>query len=177
MNGIHVIRDGFSRIDQLVPEALTDLHEDELLVRPDEDSNSIAWLIWHLTRVQDAQIADLTESEQVWTSMNWYTLFDLPYDADATGYGQSSTEVGSFTVANTELLLGYFNDTSQTTRTFLESRNDADLDSIVDTRWDPPVTMNVRLVSIISDDIQHAGQAAYLRGMMLRARRTAPYCT
>jgi hypothetical protein len=37
---------------------------------------------------------------------------------------------------------------------------------VVDASWDPPVTLGVRLVSVISDDLQHAGQAAYLRGMI-----------
>ena len=41
-----------------------------------------------------------------------------------------------------------------------------DLDRVVDERWDPPVTLAVRLVSVISDDLQHAGQAAYARGFV-----------
>ena len=35
---------------------------------------------------------------------------------------------------------------------------------------DPPVSVGVRLVSVIGDEIQHAGQAAYLRGLIERLR-------
>jgi hypothetical protein len=38
----------------------------------------------------------------------------------------------------------------------------------VDDYWDPPVTLGVRLVSIISDDLQHVGQAAFIRGVIER---------
>ncbi len=170
MNGIQVILDGFSRIEELVPAALADLSPDELLVRQDPDANSVAWLIWHLTRVQDAQIADLAAAEQAWKSMGWSAQFSLPYDQGATGYGQSSTEVGAFSAADSTMLLGYFHDTAAASRSFLATLHDDDLDTIVDTRWDPPVSMGTRLVSIISDDIQHAGQAAYLRGILMRSR-------
>ncbi len=170
MNGIQVLLDGFSRIDELTHAALADLRGDELLARQDKDANSVAWLVWHLTRVQDAQVADLAGVEQTWNAKDWVTAFHLPYTPEATGYGQDSREVGAFSVTDQELLLGYFTDTSAATRNVLASLRDEDLDRIVDTRWDPPVTMGVRLMSIISDDIQHAGQAAFLRGILLRAR-------
>ncbi len=41
-----------------------------------------------------------------------------------------------------------------------------DLDRVVDKRWNPPVTLGVRLVSILNDDVQHVGQAAYVRGLL-----------
>ena len=47
---------------------------------------------------------------------------------------------------------------------------DDDLDRIVDTSWDPPVTLGVRLISVLSDDLQHAGQAAFVRGVLERRR-------
>ncbi len=50
----------------------------------------------------------------------------------------------------------------------LSSLGDADLDRIVDRRWDPPVMMGVRLVSIADDSLQHVGQAAYVRGLLGR---------
>jgi uncharacterized damage-inducible protein DinB len=51
---------------------------------------------------------------------------------------------------------------------FLRGLSDEDLDRVVDTNWDPPVTLGVRLVSVLSDDFQHLGQAAYLRGLLGR---------
>ena len=49
---------------------------------------------------------------------------------------------------------------------YLDGIGEADLDRIVDRRWDPPVTLGVRLVSVADDDIQHAGQAAFVRGVV-----------
>jgi hypothetical protein len=43
---------------------------------------------------------------------------------------------------------------------------DGELDRVVDRRWDPPVTMGVRLISIADDCLQHVGQASYLRGLL-----------
>lgn len=48
----------------------------------------------------------------------------------------------------------------------LSGLGEEDLDRVVDENWDPPVTLGVRLISIADDDIQHAGQAAYLRGLL-----------
>jgi hypothetical protein len=48
----------------------------------------------------------------------------------------------------------------------LEVVGPADLARTVDDRWDPPVTLGVRLVSIADDSLQHVGQAAYLRGLL-----------
>ena len=45
---------------------------------------------------------------------------------------------------------------------------DADLSRVVDEAWDPPVTLGVRLVSVIGDGLEHAGQAAFIRGILLR---------
>ena len=50
---------------------------------------------------------------------------------------------------------------------FVGGLADDDLARVVDERWDPPVTLGVRLVSVIDDAVQHAGQAAYARGIIL----------
>src|SRR6266511_3822072 len=39
-------------------------------------------------------------------------------------------------------------------------------EQVADLRWDPPVTLGVRLVSVADDDLQHVGQAAYVRGLL-----------
>ena len=71
-----------------------------------------------------------------------------------------------------EALLGYHEVVAARTRRFLRACTAGDLDRIVDERWDPPVSMGVRLVSIADDDIQHAGQARYVRGLLERRSRT-----
>ena len=44
-----------------------------------------------------------------------------------------------------------------------------ELEREVDQSWDPPVTLAVRLVSVVNDITQHAGQAAYAAGIIARA--------
>jgi hypothetical protein len=159
-----LVIDAFERIKQIVHESVEGLTEDDLLYRPSKSANSIAWLVWHLTRVQDDHVADLAGREQVWTQ-GWYDRFNLPFKKEATGYGQTSEEVASLQ-ASSELLLGYYDAVHAATIKYVSSLPEAHYRMIVDKHWNPPVTLAVRLVSIISDDLQHAGQAAYVRGLL-----------
>jgi hypothetical protein len=162
-----LLNDAFGRIHELVEQTVEGLDIDQLSWRVDVDANTIAWLVWHLTRVQDSSIASASAGDQVWITDGWSGKFALPFDDRATGYGQSSGEVGSVR-ASAELLLDYHAAVSERTVACVASLDEKALDRVVDTRFDPPVTLAVRLVSIISDELQHAGQAAFVRGVVLR---------
>ena len=167
MNAVDVLRDVFGRVAEEVHGAVEGLDAEQLAYRVDADANSIAWLVWHLVRVQDDHVAHVAGTEQAWTAEGWATRFDLPFAADSIGYGHSSAEVAAVR-ADSGLLLGYFDAVHARTLRYLDTLTDADLDRIVDRRWDPPVTLGVRLVSVADDDIQHAGQAAFVRGVLER---------
>ena len=169
-NANEILQDAFDRVHELVPSAIEGLSADELLWRPDPDANHIAWLVWHLSRVQDDHVAGVGGVEQAWTAQGWVDRFGLPYAADTVGYGQSSDDVGAFVLSDPGLLTGYHEAVHALTGSVLEGLSDEGLERVVDERWDPPVTMGVRLVSIVDDDVQHAGQAWYLRGLFERAR-------
>jgi uncharacterized damage-inducible protein DinB len=160
--------DGFSRIHQTVHRIVDGLDEERLTARLDPDANTIAWLVWHLTRVQDDHVADLAGTEQVWTKDGWAARFELPFEPATIGYGQSSADVGQVRGVSAEQLAGYHDAVHSASVRYVQSLADADLDRVVDTRWDPPVTVAVRLVSVLSDDLQHAGQAAFVRGVLDR---------
>lgn len=162
--------DAFGRVREHVHGAVADLTQDELATRIDTDANSIAWLIWHLTRVQDDHIADVADLEQVWTAAGWAKRFDLPFKDRATGYSHKSADVQQLSGISADLLLGYYDAVHDQTIDYVSGRTDADLPRVVDTRWDPPVTLGVRLISVVDDDIQHSGQAAFIRGVLLRRR-------
>jgi uncharacterized damage-inducible protein DinB len=168
MTAADLLVDAFGRIRQIVHRVVEGLTPEELTARVDGDANSIAWLVWHLTRIQDDHIADAAESEQVWTSGGWADRFALPFDESATGYGHSSDEVAAVRVESGELLTGYHDAVNERTLAFVEPLTNPDLGRIVDESWDPPVTLGVRLVSVISDNLQHAGQAAFVRGILER---------
>lgn len=165
MRSHDVLMDGYSRIREEVHAAVEGLSADALNERPEDTANSIAWLIWHLTRVQDDHVADAAGLEQVWLAGGWAQRFELPLDESDTGYGHTPKQVGQVRVASGELLVGYYDAVHEQTLGFLGGLKDADLDRVVDEGWDPPVTLGVRLVSVLSDDLQHVGQAAYLRGL------------
>jgi hypothetical protein len=160
--------DAFGRIREVVHDVVEGLTPDQLSFRVDDDANSIAWLIWHLTRVQDDHVADAADIEQVWTSAGWADRFALPFEESSTGYGHSSDEVAAVRVESGDMLVGYYDAVHEQTVGFVEGLTEADLARIIDESWDPPVSLAVRLVSVIADDLQHAGQAAFVRGFFDR---------
>jgi uncharacterized damage-inducible protein DinB len=151
-----------------VRQVLADLDPDALTWRPDPDANSIGWLVWHLIRVQDDHLAELAGRPQVWQQDAWPARFGLETSTLETGYGHTSQQVAAVRPESAAALLDYHERVAEHTRELLATIGSDDLDRIIDTSYDPPVTLGVRLVSVISDNLQHAGQAGYLRGMYER---------
>jgi hypothetical protein len=156
----------FGRIPPLAAEAVGGLDRDRLVERPEPGGNPIGWLVWHLARVQDHHVAEILEVAQIWTEGEWAGRFGLDPDPDNTGYGHSSDEVAAVRPDGPGALLQYLDAVDGRTRSMLAELRPADLDRIVDRRWDPPVTLGVRLISIADDSLQHLGQAAYVRGLL-----------
>lgn len=169
MKSNELLVDAFTRIHEVVAATLEEADGDALVRRPEGTGNSIAWLIWHLSRIEDAQVADAAGLEQVWTGQGFGGRFHLPLPQHDTGYGHSTRQVDAVK-APPELLLEYYDAVHRQTVDFLNTLGDEDFDRIVDTRWDPPVTLGVRLVSTIADCLQHVGQAAYAKGLNFRSR-------
>ncbi|MZD06395.1 DUF664 domain-containing protein, partial [Streptomyces sp. SID5785] len=157
MRSHDVLIDGFGRIREEVHAVLDGISVTDLHARPTAGANSVAWLIWHLTRVQDDHVADAADLEQVWTSQGWAARLALPLPQSDTGYGHMPKQVGQVRVESGDLLRDYHDAVHEQTVAYLGTLDDAALDQVVDTRWDPPVTLGVRLVSVLSDDLQHAG--------------------
>ncbi|MET8766277.1 DUF664 domain-containing protein [Streptomyces sp. NPDC004658] len=166
MHAKDILIDGYGRIQEEVHAALDGLGPDELHHRPAADANSIAWLVWHLTRVQDDHIADAFDLDQVWLAQGWEKRFGLDLPRHDTGYGHTPAKVAKVRVESADLLTGYYDAVHEQTLGCLRALAAKDLERIVDERWDPPVSLGVRLVSVLSDDLQHVGQAAYLRGLL-----------
>lgn len=167
-NGILV--ELFERIDGHVESVLDGIDDALLNTPPAPGTNPVGWLVWHLTRVQDSHIAELVDDDQIWVTGGWAERFGVAADPHNSGYGHSPEEVAAIQPDGVGALLGYYDAVATRTRAFLDELGPEDLDRIVDERWDPPVTMLVRLVSIADDDIQHAGQAAYARGLLHQGR-------
>lgn len=172
MDSRELLLSAFDNIEQALRGAVEGIDPDLLTARLDPQSNTIAWLTWHLTRVQDDHVAEVAGRGQAWAEAGWADRFGLPFDVDATGYGFSSEDVAAVQVSDPALLTRYHAEVHRRTAEFLqglsETDTDTDLDRVVDENWDPPVTLGVRLVSVVTDDLQHAGQAAILRGLLER---------
>jgi hypothetical protein len=155
----------FDRLPGLVRAAVSGLTAQQLRWSPAPGANSVGWLVWHLTRIQDDHVADLLGDEQVWITGNWAHRFGLEPDPADTGYGHTHEDVAAVAAESSKVLIGYYDAVAARTRDMLLGLSAEDLDRIVDRAWDPPVTLGVRLVSVANDDLQHVGQAAYVRGL------------
>src|SRR5712692_5785685 len=165
MDSKDVLIDGYGRIPRSLSMALEGLTAEQLTYRPTEQANSIAWLAWHLTRVQDHHLSDLAGREQAWIADGWHAKFGKPADPADTGQRYTPEQVAAIRPADPSLLLDYHNAVYQRSVEYVQTLSPADLDRVLyEPQWNPMPTVGVRLVSVISDNTQHAGQVAYLRG-------------
>lgn len=167
MGSTDVLAELYGRIPPLVEAAVGRLDARRLSQRPGVSANPIGWLVWHLTRVQDHHIAELLNEDQVWVGDGgWAARFGLDPDPSNIGFGHDDDEVAAVRPEGPDALLGYHRAVADRTARYLAGLVDGDLDRIVDESYDPPVTVGARLVSVAEDDLQHAGQAAYVRGLL-----------
>jgi len=162
-----LIIDGYGRVLKVLEEALDGLTPDDLNEQPHPDCNSRGWLTWHLTRVQDDHIADLMGEEQFWAKDGWHARFNRAPDLKDIGFGHSSEEVAAFKSPAVDTLLDYHRAVLERSKRYINNLSMADLDRELNEPWYQPLpTVGVRLVSVMSDCLQHAGQVAYVRGLL-----------
>jgi DinB superfamily len=161
-----VFEDTFVRVDENVRAVVDGLSADQLAWAPSPGANPIGWLVWHLARVQDSHVTELLGGDEVWASGEWSARFGLEPDPDNTGYGHTADDVATVRADGPDALTGYYDAVRARTTELLATLDPVALDRIVDRRWDPPVTLGVRLGSIADDCAQHVGQAAYVRGLL-----------
>ncbi len=162
-----LLTDGYERILQILERTLKGLTQDDLNKLPHPDCNGMGWLAWHLTRVQDHHVADLIGEEQLWVKDGWHTRFNRASDPSDIGWGHTPEDVAAFKSPDTETLLEYHRVVLERSRRYINTLSAADLDrELNEPRFQPLPTVGVRLVSILSDNLQHVGQAAYVRGLL-----------
>jgi hypothetical protein len=166
MEGAGLVLDALGRVRDMVQQALKDLSPEELLAPP---KPHIAWLVWHLSRVQDANFSGLMERPQLWIDAGWHARFNMPADPKdyGSGHRHTPTEVEAFTVTDKELLLDYLDAVFARTKAYLATLSNADLNRVLnEPRYDPLPTLSTRLASVINCNTRHAGQIEYLRGLV-----------
>ncbi|MBM0228043.1 MULTISPECIES: DinB family protein [Micromonospora] len=166
MDVTDLLAEAYGRLPDLVGAAVDGLGPEQLRQPPAPGANTVGWLIWHLTRIQDSGVADLLGEEQVWVSGDWAGRFGLTADPNDTGFGYTTEQVLACRPESGQALLDYHRAVAERTGAYLRGLRPGDLDRVVDENWDPPVTAGVRLISLLEDNLQHAGQAAYVRGLI-----------
>ena len=166
MNAPELAADAVGRIRDLVHSIADGLDPDQLAVQPGGSANSIGWLLWHVSRVEDHHVAGLMGDEQLWISDGHAAALGFDEDPQNVGYGHSAAEAAAVRIAQPTRLLAYHDAVTDRSLAYLSTLSDADLDRIVDESYTPPVTAGVRWMSVLSDSLQHLGQAAYARGQL-----------
>ena len=161
-----LLLDAYSHIRRIVHQAADGLSVEQLAYRPEEGSNSIAWLVWHLTRIEDSHLSAVTQLDEAWSTDGWDDRFGLG-GTTSIGFGDGPEQVASLRPEG-DFLLGYHDYVNGRVLSYMDRVDAVELDRIVDINYDPHVKAGVRLVSVISDNLQHAGQARYLRGIIER---------
>ena len=166
MESKELLIEAYTHINRIVHQAVDDLSQEQLAYRPEEGSNSIAWLVWHLTRVQDNNLRDVTQLDEAWLTEDWSERFGMA-GSTGIGFGDGADDVAAMRPPRA-ILLGYHDRVSSRVLDYLPTVDADELDRIVDTNYDPHVTAGIRLMSVVQDNTQHAGQARYIRGMIER---------
>jgi hypothetical protein len=167
MNWRELVVDGYDRLPEVMREVLAGLVVADLNQQPHPDCNSLGWTAWHLTRVQDSQIADLMAVEQLWIKNGWYKKFKRPADPNDSGYGHTPEQVRAFESPGVKTQLDYLHAVVERTKRYVTSLSPSALDRKLDEPWFKPLpTVGVRIVSVLADCHQHAGQASYIRGLL-----------
>ena len=158
--------DGYGRIGEILSRVLDGLKEDDLNWQPKPDANSIGWLCWHLTRVQDDHISDLMGEEQLWIKEGWHAKFNRQGDKKDIGFGHTPEDVAAFKSPDVKVILGYHDVVMKRSQKFFPTLSNADLERELNEPWFQPLpTVGVRIISVLGDNLEHAGQAAYVRGL------------
>jgi uncharacterized damage-inducible protein DinB len=166
VNVDELLIEAFDRLPALVRSAVEGLTPEQLCTAPAEGANTVAWLVWHLTRIQDHHVSGAAGQDQVWVTGDVAQRFGLKPDPEDHGYGHTPAQVLAVRPESAAVLVDYYQAVHERTLAYLRGLTAGDLDEVVDEAWDPPVTLGVRLVSVLNDDTQHVGQAAYVRGLL-----------
>lgn len=161
-----LLSDGYGRIEEVLEHVLDGLTQDDLDWQPRHDCNSIGWLVWHLTRQHDIQVASLMGDDQLWVRDGWHAKFDRPADPKDSGFGHTPEQVAAFKSPDTKTLLEYHRAVLERSKRYFPTLSKTDLDRELNEPYFKPLpTVGVRLISIMDDAVIHAGQAAYVRGL------------
>jgi len=151
----------------MIDAALEGLDDATMSRQPDPECNSVAWILWHMSRVVDTFVhTRLQEKPQVWVQDGWHQKFGMAPDPEDRGVGWTAEQVRAWKAPSKDVQLGYYQAVRARARDFMSSRSYADLEK---QKLIPPVTeprtVAAALGQMTWDAVAHGGQIAYLRGL------------
>jgi uncharacterized damage-inducible protein DinB len=164
MKPIELIVKSLEESRQYVADAIKGLSQDDIAWRPKTHSNSIAFLLWHVARVEDLWINRILLGEkEVYELEGWHKKFNTP--AQDSGFGYDVAKLKSWPVPKLALLKEYAAVVREKTLAYLKSVNEKKLDEPKDFGWSKG-NVGSALSHLITEVAEHSGQIGYLRGIM-----------
>jgi hypothetical protein len=146
-----------------IKQATDDLPDEQLYYQPTPETNSIAWLVWHLSRWRDAVSATISGEPQIWVSAGWAERCGMP--DERTGLGDTPAQVTAFCVERA-VLFGYVDAAHQHTVERVAKLTPTQLVQPMVSHTGERRPAWRALAGVCSDSAQHTGQIAYLRGLL-----------
>ena len=164
MAATDVISIALARNWSMVDNAIQSLSDDDLTQQPNDQSNSVAWLLWHMNRVVDNMIHTRLQSQrQLWVLDGWHQKFGMGDDESDFGMGWTAQQVAAWKAPARDVLLGYYEAMKASAKDYLASLSDAELDKSVMVGNESRGVSDL-LGVLVYDNVVHGGQIAYLRG-------------
>jgi uncharacterized damage-inducible protein DinB len=158
------IQSGLEEYLQALQRTIEGLTPDEMRWQPTPHTNHIAWLVWHLARVEDRWVSRLRQAPEVWNDEGWANRFRM--DPESNGFGQTMEEVRAMPEIALQDLMAYFDAVRVVTRHYLEQATDADLAQTYPHPRFGECTGAWIVGHILVEESQHVGQVALIRGMV-----------
>ncbi len=150
--------------EEYVNDAIKKLSQDELAWRTKPHSNSIAFLMWHLARVEDLWINRILKGgKEIYEAEGWYKKYKTEIQDNGAFFDEAKLK--AWPVPTLKLLKEYAAAVRQTTLAYLKTLNEKDLDEPRDFTW-MKGTNGTALSHLISEIGEHSGQIGYIKGIM-----------
>jgi uncharacterized damage-inducible protein DinB len=152
-------------------ENLLGLSAAELGFRPARHANSIGFIVWHMTRVEDGWIQRAIQRKpHLWVADGWAARFEMPAEMRDMGFGYTVQQLDAFKIPPLELLLGYSHAVREATMAYVSGWDPAS-PTEVRAPWGGMVAVAEVLAQLVWELNQHSGQVAYLRGLQRGLQR------
>ena len=161
MDAKEVILRSLEQSQGYLTQALDGLTQEEFAWSPTAECNNIAFILWHIARVEDFFVNRVIQREkELHEAEGWQEKLGTPVKA----YGLTVEELQAWPVPKMEDLKVYANAVREKTLAFLGSIPPEKLDEVP--RPDrSPDSIGVTLGHMCTEVALHVGQICYLRGV------------